>query len=75
LASNEVHLTDACHNTYLAARLAVSVLTQYFFIGLGPKFLDSESQLSLRGSQRNLHTNLVWIKPWKPTLEKCLPNL
>ena len=36
---NEVHLTDARHN--LAARLAVSVLTQYFFIGLGPKFLDS----------------------------------
>ena len=32
LASNEVHQTDACHNTYLAARLAVSVLTQYFVL-------------------------------------------
>jgi len=30
--SNEVRLTDACHNTYLAARLAVSVLTQYFLL-------------------------------------------
>jgi len=36
LASNEVHLTDACHNTYLAASLVVSVLTQYFFYWFGP---------------------------------------
>jgi len=58
-----VHLTaDACHNTYLAARLAVSVLHITFFIGLGPKFLDSGPQPYLRGSPRNTHTNLVWVR-------------
>jgi len=63
LPSNEVHLTDACHNIYLAASPAVSVLTQYFFVGLGPKFLDSGSQPFLHGSPRYLPANLVWFKP------------
>jgi len=34
-----------------------------FFVGLGPKFLDSGSQPSLNGSPRNLHISLVWVKP------------
>jgi len=38
-------------------------------VGLSPKILDNESQPSLNGSPRNLHTSLVWGQAWKSTCE------
>jgi len=35
-------------------------LSSTLLIGLGPKFLHSESQPSLCGSPQNLHTSFMW---------------
>jgi len=56
-----------CHSlVYLCARLAVAgemaicFPTVFFlFFGLGPNFLESESQPLLNGSPQNLHTRLM----------------
>jgi len=48
-----------------------NVVVQYcFFMGLGPKFLDSGSQPSLNGLPKNLHTSFMWGQALKPTSEK-----
>jgi len=44
----------------VAGETAICFLTvPFFFIGLGPTFLDSGSQTYLNGSPKNLHTTLV----------------
>jgi len=56
--------------TFLPARLAIAskmavcfptvpFLFIYIFISLGPKFLNTGTQLSPNGSPQNLHTSLV----------------
>jgi len=50
------------------------VLTQYFFIGVGPTFLDNGSQPFLIGSPQNLHTSLVWGQTLRPTLGFFYPT-
>ena len=35
-------------------------MTAFFFMGLGPKFLDNGSQPSLNGLPQNLHTSFLW---------------
>ena len=45
-----------------------------WLVGLGPKFLDSGSQLSLNGSPRNLHTSLLWGQVLLLTFENFSPT-
>jgi len=57
---------------YLVGGRPWQFLHSTFFIGLGPKFLDSRSQPSLSASPRNLHVSLVWVKPIKIYFRKIV---
>ena len=41
----------------------------FFFMGLGPKFLDTGSQPFLSGSPRNMYTSLVWGQALKASFD------
>ena len=46
----------------------------FFFLSLGPDFLDNGSLPSLNGSPQNLHTLLGWCQGWSSTFDFFSPT-